>query len=124
VDRLIRSSRLLPRAEFGRLAGTELEAVAPVLPPDAHVVVVEQGDQVIACWALIPTFHCEGLWIAPEHRGKGRVAGRLWEAMRTLCRSLGIRTVATASLSPDVDRLLAHVGAMELPGKQFVMRMS
>lgn len=110
--------------EYARLQGTELEPVAPYLPSDAYVLVVEQGAVIVACWALIPTHHVEGLWVHPDHRGKARVAFRLLEAMRVLTRSLGIRTVATASLSAEVDRLLQHVGAVELPGKHFAMRMN
>lgn len=118
------TTRILHTDDYGRLAGTELEAVAPYLPTDAQVLIVEAADGSLAgCWALIPTYHCEGLWIAPAHRGRGRVAMRLLEAMRSLTRGLGITSVATASLSEEVDRLLAHVGAVELPGKHFVMRM-
>jgi ribosomal protein S18 acetylase RimI-like enzyme len=116
-------TRILPVSEYPKLVGTELEPVAPYLPPDAHVVVVEQNDVIVGCWSLIPTYHVEGLWVHPEHRGRGRVGLRLLEAMRALARGLGIHTVATASLSEDVDHLLAHVGAVELPGKHFSMRM-
>jgi N-acetylglutamate synthase-like GNAT family acetyltransferase len=117
------TTRILPVAEYAALAGTELETVAPYLPTEAQVVVVEQDGQVVACWALIPVYHTEGLWVHPDHRKRGRVGLRLLEAMRSLTRGLGIRTVATASLSADVDALLQHVGAVELPGKHYVMRM-
>jgi hypothetical protein len=40
--------RLLPRDEWpAKLVGTELEATWPVLPDNAQVIVVEDGDRVI-----------------------------------------------------------------------------
>lgn len=118
------TTRLLAPEEYARLAGTELDAALPVLPEGARVLAVESatGD-LVGCWALLPVYHAEGLWIAPAHRGRGRVALRLLEGMRALCRALGVQTVATASVSEQVDRLVGHLGAVELPGRHFVFKV-
>lgn len=118
------SMRVLPHSEYRKLVGTELETLLPHLPNAARVLVIETPTgQVIGCWGLMPIYHAEGLWIHPAHRGRGRVALRLLEGMRALCRSLGVQTVATASVSEQVDRLVRHLGAVELPGRHFVFKV-
>lgn len=116
-------ARLLSVAEWpAKLAGTELEAVWPHLDPlRAIVLAVEDGDRLVACWALFAQWHVEGLWIAPEHRGKGGVARRLWRLLKQTAARLGIRTVATAACSDEIRTLLAHAGAAQLPGDHYVL---
>ncbi len=75
------TTRILPREDYGRLAGTELEAVREQLPESASVVVVEDDGEIVGCWALMPVLHAEGVWIAERERKRGRVALRLLRAM-------------------------------------------
>lgn len=115
------TTRVLPPAEWPRLAGTELETVWPQLPRDAAVVlVVEDGDAIIACWALITVRHVEGVWIAPEHRGRASVARRLLSGMRELT---GGGAVFTAALTPEVEALLEGLRAEKLPGEHYVLTL-
>lgn len=119
------TSRILPRAEYGRLAGTELEAVAPVLPADADVLVVEDADgAIVGCWAAFALVHVEGVWIAPEHQGRSGVARRLLAGMRAIAGARGARAVNTASVSPDVSGMLRKLGAVQLEGEHFSLRVS
>jgi N-acetylglutamate synthase-like GNAT family acetyltransferase len=113
--------RLLPREDWHRLAGTELETVYPVLPDGSHVVVVEDGERIVGCWAAYPLVHVEGLWIDPAYRKNPRVAARLWRGMQATAAAMGARAVNTAAISPEVVGLLEHVGAVELPGRHFSM---
>lgn len=117
------TSRVLPPHEWPRLACTELEAVYPHLDPDqADVVVVEdEQGRLVACWALLRVFHVEGLWVAPEHRGRGRAGIRLFDAMRRLCGRVGARRVFTGAISDDVKRLIDHVHGVPLKGEHFVI---
>lgn len=116
------TTRLLPASEWSRLAGTELAAAAEKLPHDAKVLAVEdETGRLVGCWAAIPLVHVEGLWIAPEHRKAGSVGRRLWREMRRLLSLRGVRVALTGSVSPDVDALLLHAGAQELPGKCYVL---
>lgn len=118
-------SRILPVDEWPRLEGTEAESIWPLLDPEtAQVLVVEHDDAIVGCWVLQPVLHAECLWIAPEHRGKSSVARRLWVSMHQTARELGARTVATSAVSEDVKDLLAHVGAVEVPGELYVMTIS
>jgi ribosomal protein S18 acetylase RimI-like enzyme len=118
------TTRILPPEEWGKLDGTELAAWAPQMDPTrATVVVVEdEAGTVIGCWALVQVLHAEGVWVAPSHRGRASVARRLVRATLEAARQRGVRAVATAAVTPDVERLLTrHLGATELPGKQYVL---
>lgn len=115
------TTRMLSRDEWAtKLAGTELEAAVPYLD-GAQVVVVEDGETVVGCWALIPYVHVEGVWIAPAHRGRGSVARRLLSGMRRAAQAMGVSTVMTAAISDDVRELLAHLGATKLPGEHYAL---
>ena len=115
------TSRVLPRAEWDRLKGTEAETVWPLLPESAQVLVVEDGTAIAGCWVLLPVLHVECLYVAPEHRKKPSVARRLLAGMRRLVRDSGGRGVVTAATSDDVRDLLTHIGATKVPGDHYVM---
>jgi ribosomal protein S18 acetylase RimI-like enzyme len=114
-------ARVLERSEYGRLAGTELEAVAAHLPEAARVLVVEDDGAIVGCWSALPLWHLEGLWIAPEHRGRSSVARRLLAGMRGILRGLGARTALTAAVSDDVADMALRLGGFQLPGRHFVL---
>ena len=115
------TTRLLPLADWPRLTGTELESVWPILDPArAQIIVVADGDQIVACWALIDVAHVEGLWIAPTHRKRGKVLTRLIAAARAAARARGIRAVGTTACSAEVRGLLDHYGAVRVPGDSYV----
>lgn len=117
------TTRELPRDEYARLVGTELETVAPLLPESARVLVVEDGDQIVGCWTFFSVLHAEGLWIADSHRKRGSVARHLWCGMRQMVAQMGAKGVNTAAVSDDVKALLEKVGAIELPGTHYVMQI-
>jgi N-acetylglutamate synthase-like GNAT family acetyltransferase len=117
-------ARVLPPTEYGRLAETESAAILEVLPPGGQVVVVEDADGAIAaCWCLFPLIHVEGVWIAPAHRQKGVVARRLLDAMRQTARRMGAVAVNTASQSAEVTTMLRKLGAVQLEGEHFSLRV-
>jgi N-acetylglutamate synthase-like GNAT family acetyltransferase len=111
------TTRILPPEEWERLSGTELGEVWPILPPACtKVLVVEDTDgRIIGCWALMNLYHAEGLWIAPDHRGKGSVARRLIRDMSKELRELGATTVITAAIDPAIVGYLERMGAEALP---------
>ena len=117
-------ARLLPRDEWaGKLIGTELETVWPLLADDAQIVVVEDGDTLAACWAVFPATHVyvEGVSIAPAYRGNALVARKLLRGMRETARAMGARAVRTAAIDPHVDDLIRRLGGAELPGRQYLL---
>lgn len=114
-------TRELPLAEWYRLQGTELETAWPHLPLRARVLVVEDGDRIVACWALVPLVHAEGVWIDPAYRKKASVVGRLLQAMRATARTMGAKTVWTAAQSDEVRALVDHLGGFALPGTHYIV---
>lgn len=116
------TTRILPASEWSRLAGTELEQAVPHLKPeDTTVLVVEDGDQIVGCWALIRYVHAECVWVHPDHRGRCSVARRLLAFMRRTARGLGASAVITGSLNPEVSELLRKLRATALPGQSYVL---
>lgn len=113
------TSRLLPRDEWHRLAGTELETVHPHLPQAAQIVVVEADDRIIGCWAVFPLLHVEGVWIAPDYRGNPRVVRHLLKGMSHTALAMGAQAVTTAALTDEVAGMLERLGAVELHGRHF-----
>lgn len=115
------STRVLPVAEYPRLAGTELENVWPHLPETAQVLVIEDAGVIVGCWAVLTCVHVEGLWIAPSHRKQGRVARRLLSAMRSAADDHGVTSVLTAATSPEVRALIERFGGHAIAGAPFLM---
>lgn len=112
---------VLPRADYARLAGTELESVVPFLPRDSRVVIVEHHDELVGCWALVPYLHVEGLWVHPDHRTRGVVGRHLYDRMCHEATLSGECVVLTAALTEDVATLIVKAGGQQLPGAHFVL---
>lgn len=108
------TSRLLPREEWHRLTDTDIPSIVPYAD-DAQVVVVERGDRIVGAWAVLRVVHLEGVWIAPEYRGRGTVAARLLRAGLDAARSWG-RWAFTGSQTPEVARLITrHLRGVRIP---------
>lgn len=120
------TSRILPPAEWPRLAGTELETVWPTFDQSlAQVVVVEdRRGAIVACWSLLPMLHVEGLWVAPSHRQKAGALLKVWGAMTAAAQQRGCAAVMTSSTSPLVSSMLARRCAVPLPGEMFVLPLA
>ena len=109
------TSRLLPREEWARLAGTQLETVVPILPEGAKVMVIEKDAEILACVALYPLWHLEGLQImAPA-------------ATRPLLEMIKVQTadlsgVLSWAQEPLVGEFLTRLGAEVLPGQHFAWK--
>jgi GNAT superfamily N-acetyltransferase len=111
------TTRTLPREEWGRLGETAIPSVLPfVRPDDIEVVVVEHADRIVGAWSVIRIVHLEGVWIAPEYRGKGTVAGRLLKATLDVARRWAGQWVLTGSDSEHVRQLIEkHLGGVRIP---------
>lgn len=117
------TTRILPPAEWAKLAATEFRHLPYVTGDELTVVVVEAGDEVVGCWGLMPMLHLEGLWIAPAYRGRPSVAKRLLAATWAQVQARGARWVMTAADTALVRRLLErHLAARKLPADSYVIR--
>lgn len=116
------TTRALPASEWGRLVGTELETLAPKLDPaETQIVVVEHGERIVACWAVMRVVHVEGLWIHPDYRKKPPVAVRLLRAMHQAARAFGASWVWTGSETPDVTSLILKQGGTHVPFDSYIL---
>lgn len=120
-------ARVLPPEEWAtKLIGTDLECVISDLrqrPEATQVVIVEDGSNVVGCWAVMNVLTVHGLWINPEYRKRGTVARRLLEAMKATVRRLGATAVATSACTPEIEALLDHAGGTRQPGIAYMLPM-
>jgi hypothetical protein len=118
------STRILPREEYERLKGTEVESVAAQLPDTARVVVVEREGRIVGTWTLLPIVHAECVWIAEDERGRGSVARRLLAGLSATAREVfGVGRVWTAARDEDTrtQDLIAALRGELVPGRHYVM---
>ncbi len=113
------TTRVLPREEWPKLAHTELGGQA--LPDATLVLVVEEADAIIGCWAILPIHHAEGLWIAPAHRMKTAVARHLWRGMIDLARCLGLTALLTGAGDANIEAMLRKRHAVPTPVPLFLL---
>jgi hypothetical protein len=110
------TSRLLPRSEWHRLTGTQLETVVPVLRRErGRVLVVESDGAIVGCVALFRLWHLEGLEIQQK------------SATRALLGAIKAQTaqmpaVLSWAQNPIVGKFLERLGAEVLPGQHFAWK--
>jgi len=112
-----RVARILPVEEYGRLVGTQLETVVPILPPEGKVLVVEEQERILACCAVYPLWHLEGLDVKPATRRSGL---QLLALIRRVTSSLP--GVVAWAANPSVEPLLEKLGAQWLVGKHYAWK--
>lgn len=116
------TTRILPPSEWHRLAGTEVESIVPGLVPEhTAVLVVERDGAIVGTWVLMRMAHVECFWVAPQHRGKAGVAGRLLRSMRGLLHEWGVSAPITGSVTPEVTSMIERLGGIRLPGEHFAL---
>jgi hypothetical protein len=118
------TTRILPREEYGRLAGTEAESVWPHLDPkQARVIVVEDEGMIVGVWIAMRVLHAECLYIAPDYRKRSVVGRHLLKAMRHEADIAETGGVWTAANSAEIRLLLNRLGAKPVPGEHYIMPM-
>ena len=113
------TARLLPPAEYDRLAGTELECAGDIFP-GASVLVVEEAGVIIGHLMLAPLWHAEGFYVDPAYRGRG-VDTQLVAAMHAEARALGLETVFPAAASDGMAHYVTRLGAVEMSARWFAL---
>lgn len=112
----------LPPARWPDLAGTELAVVWPILTPATGriLVVLNDRDEILGCWALLSAAHVEGLWIAPDERRHGRVFRQLLRGMAGWVAEAELPGVLTTAITPAIADYLTRRGARAVPGTTFL----
>ncbi len=113
------TTRILPRAEYGRLAGTALEP-AVVQFPGARVIVAEADGVIVGHLMLAPMWHVEGFSVAPEYGGLG-AGDLLIDAMHEEARAIGLDTVFPAAGTAGMARYITMRHGVEIPARWFAV---
>lgn len=115
-------SRILPPEEWPKLDGTEAgPAWRQFNPENTRVLVVEDGEEIVACWAFLRVVHAECIWVKHSHRGLVSVARRLFKGLREIATGWGVSRVVTGSVSPEVTDLIDRCGGYPMPCESFVL---
>ena len=112
--------RVLPPDEWGEKVTSGELAHYPILPdPEySYLLVVEDAEgRIVASWFAQNEVHLEGLYLAPEHRKKGRtIQTLLFAGMLETLRRGQIAAVLTLAQDPSILHLAQHAGFVEVPG--------
>ncbi len=122
-------ARILHPDEWKRIEGTEIAVILPSVPSrDVAVVVVEDGDRIVARWCVFQATHFEGIWIDPEYRGNVGVIRPLLRQAYAIPQVRGERWAFSAAddspekgLDKRVDRLLQKLGGTPIQAKFYAI---
>lgn len=115
-------ARVLPREEWHRLSITGAPVICSTLrPEDAEVIVIEEGDKIIATMEAFRATHFDGLWIDPEYRGNAGVGRRLIKAGIESVGKWATDWVWGASGSEHMDDVLERLGGIKTPVTSYVV---
>jgi hypothetical protein len=107
------TTRELPPDEWGRLRGLPI-GQHQLDPESAAVLVVEDGDEIIACVGTLTVPHAEEFWIAPGYRGNPVVVMALLDGCFEMLRAHGLSQVFSVAPTPEIAHLLANLGGIPL----------
>jgi hypothetical protein len=113
---VITTRALHPDEWEGRLVETELPALLPYLTPaNTSVVVVEDGEKLLASMAVMRVTHYEGVWIAPEARGNLGVTRSLLRMASVFPKTRGETFVFGGAADDRMRDILQRMGGAPMP---------
>ena len=117
-------TRVLPSEEYWRLEGTEIPLFGGVRSEDVDIIVVEDGDRVVASLTVLRVTHFEGAWVDPHRKGLGATRALLRLAAE-LARVRGDRWVMAGAENSDarMAKVLARMGAVKMPVDPYVLKL-
>jgi hypothetical protein len=117
-------ARVLPKEEWGKLSVTGIAPIETTLrPEDVQIVVVEDGDRIVASMGTFRVTHFEGLWIDPEYRGNAGLGRRLMKAGIQAAKKWTDRWVWGASDTHHMNDIIRRVGGVKLPIETFIIEI-
>jgi ribosomal protein S18 acetylase RimI-like enzyme len=120
------TTRVLPRAEYDRIAHLDVAGFLPyVAGDDVQIVVVEQDERIVGAWSVLRVVHFEGVWIDPAYRGRVGVARRLLTATMRAAQQWSSRFAFTGAATDDVRRLITkHLRGVHIPMDTYAVPIS
>lgn len=111
------NARILPPEEWSKL---QQPPAWSVKPEDISVVVVEDGERIVACMTVLRATHFEGTWVSPDHRNGG-VVRRLLRLASTTARQWGSQWAFTGAADDTMHAILGRMGAEFVPMSTYVI---
>lgn len=100
------TTRILPPDEWSKVGHTGMaQFLSFATPRDTQIVVIEDGEQIVGCWAVVRITHLEGVWIDPAYRKRVSVVRSLLQATVAVAQQFGSWAM-TGAQTPDVRRLI------------------
>lgn len=117
-------ARILPREEWPKLAVTGIHPMETTLrPEDVQMIVVEDGDRIVASMGTFRVTHFESLWIDPEYRGNAGLGRRLIRAGFSAAKKWTDKWVWGASDTPHMNDVIGRIGGVKLPIESFMIQI-
>ena len=113
--------RFLPPSEWHRLN--------PVFPPlgttlredDSQVIVIEDGDRIVASLGVFRITHFESLTVDPEYKGNPAVGRMLIKGAIEAAKRWTDNWVWGASGTAKMNAFLSRMGGRKMPVETFVV---
>jgi hypothetical protein len=109
-------ARILPPEEYHRLEGRRFPELMPYTAPEnMAVVVVEDGDEIVACVSALRVTHFEGLWVSPWHRGNPGIGRALLRLATAIPRVRGEQWVFGGIEDARMAGFMERLGGVRIP---------
>lgn len=120
------TARLLPPDEWEKL--NEVPPFdAAGLPDKEHwlIVVVEEGDRIVASCALFDTVHWDGFYIHPDYRQHPVVFRSLLSLSLSTLQDHGVTGthITVPDDRPDLKEMVERFGFVQAPGTLYLFRV-
>ena len=115
-------ARILPPEEWHKLSVTGMAPMQSTMrPEDVQMIVVEDGDRIVASMGTYRVTHFEGLWIDPEYRGNPGLGRRLIKAGIEAARKWTDRWVWGCSDTGRMDSIIERIGGNRIPVDSYII---
>lgn len=113
------TTRVLPESEWHRIEASQLPLLlAYMRPEDTDIVVVEDGDRIVACMGVLRVTHLEGVWIDPEYKN---VANRLLRETYNTMRKYPDQFCIAGAADDRMRDVLNRMGGVKVPMDTYVL---
>lgn len=115
-------TRILPPDEWFKLNTNGVPPLGTTLrPEDVQVVVVEDGERIVASLGVFRVTHFESLWIDPEYSGNPGLCRRLIRSSVAAARKWTDKWVWGASDTDKMDSIMGRCGGKSVPVSTFII---
>lgn len=117
-------ARVLPFEEWHRLDESLYPILMTITPEESRICVVEDGDEIVAHWFLVPVVHADGAWIHPRKRKDGKTIKKLIQIMQVATADMGVDRVWSNPDNEESLNALLRLGAIASPTMSVVLKVS